>query len=180
MNRDLIAYLPPFLARYTELSEALGAEGSEFDKALEKIGRILDNEFIETADEYGVSRFENMLGIAPSAADTLNDRRQRVLAKFNENLPYTLRSLNNILNNVFGTNGYVLEFLPDKYAVKVKIALSIKARVQIAEDILERMIPCNMLYSVELLFNTWRLVNKYKWSAVKKYSWRHIKQEVLI
>lgn len=178
-ERNLIEYLPPFIAQYGEIAAALNAENPEFNEINAKIGEILDNEFIGTADEYGLSRFEEMLGIKPYDSDTLEDRRFRVLSKFNETAPYTLRSLDDMLKNICGENGYILELIADEYTIKVRIALKVKKQSGLVGEALERMLPCNMLYSVELLFNTWRFVKNYAWGALKSYSWRHIKEEVL-
>ena len=72
---DLVSYLPPFLAEYKEINMALAAENPEFGFLWEAADRMLRNEFILSADEYGISRFEKMLGILPSASDTLENRK---------------------------------------------------------------------------------------------------------
>lgn len=178
-ERNLIEYLPPFVAQYGEISEALKAENPEFNEVNVKIGEILDNEFIETADEFGISRFEKMLDILPYATDTLDDRRFRILSKFNESTPYTLRSLDDMLKNICGENGYILELIADEYTVNVQIALKVKKQAEIVGEMLGRILPCNMLYSAELLFNTWQLVKNYAWGELKAHSWRNVKEEVL-
>lgn len=178
-ERNLMEYLPPFIAQYDEISEALNAENPEFNDLNAKIGEILDNEFVETANEYGISRFEKMLGILPYATDTLDDRRFRVLSKFNESTPYTLRSLDDRLKNICGENGYVLELIADKYTVKVKIALKVKKQAEIIDQLLEHIVPCNMLYSAVLLYNTWKLAKNYAWSEFEAHSWKNVKEEAL-
>lgn len=178
-ERNLIEYLPPYLAQYGEISGALRAEEPEFNEMNAIIEDILGNEFIETADEYGISHFEKMLGILSYATDTLDDRRLRVLSKFNESAPFTMRSLDEMLRNICGENGYVLELIADEYLVRVRIALKVRKQAEIAAGLLERIIPCNMRYSAELLFNTWQLVRNFSWGAVKAHSWNGVKEEAL-
>lgn len=57
MNRqvDLLSYLPPFLQEFKENRETLNAENPEFILVWNGADRVLKNEFIETADEYGIS-----------------------------------------------------------------------------------------------------------------------------
>lgn len=55
---DLVSYLPPFLAEFKEIAVTLKAENPEFVLVWNAAERVLQNEFIETADEYGISRFE--------------------------------------------------------------------------------------------------------------------------
>ena len=62
---DLVSYLPPFLAEFKEIAITLEAENPEFVLVWNAAERVLSNEFIETADEYGISRFEKILKILP-------------------------------------------------------------------------------------------------------------------
>ena len=74
---DLVSYLPPFIAEYEETNTTLTAENPEFVLVWKAADRTLKNEFIETADEYGISRFEKLLRLCPSQKDTLEERRKR-------------------------------------------------------------------------------------------------------
>ena len=66
---DLVSYLPPFMQSYKEPVAALEAENPEFSLMWSATDRCLRNRFISTADEYGISRFEKMLKIYPTAKD---------------------------------------------------------------------------------------------------------------
>ena len=90
---DLVSYLPPFMKAYKEPVAALDAENPEFYLMWSAVDRVLRNRFIETADEYGLSRYEKMLGIYPSAEDTLESRRSRVRSKWFNKIPYTMKTL---------------------------------------------------------------------------------------
>ena len=90
---DLVSYLPPFIAEYKETNLTLTAENPEFVLVWKAADRTLKNEFIETADEYGISRFEKILHILPSRDDTLESRRSRVQSRWFTSLPYTWRML---------------------------------------------------------------------------------------
>ena len=59
---DLVSYLPPFMAEFKEIMATLEAENPEFVLVWEAADRVLQNEFIETSDEYGISRWERILG----------------------------------------------------------------------------------------------------------------------
>lgn len=58
---DLVSYLPPYLVGYEENHATLEAENPEFILVWNAADRVLYNEFIETANEYGISRFEKIL-----------------------------------------------------------------------------------------------------------------------
>ena len=84
---DLVSYLPPFLAEYKEIRAALAAEDPEFRIIWEAADRVLRNEFIATADEFGVSRYEKLLGITPYEKEQLESRRNRVMARWFTRIP---------------------------------------------------------------------------------------------
>lgn len=175
---DLIKYLPLFVAEYKEIQQIMNTENPEFDLLESEKNTVKNNQFINTCCESGAARYEKMLGIVPFTSDTLEDRQLRILARFNENVPYTLKSLQNMLNVLCGSGGYKLILSADNYKITIKISLKVKKQAEIVSDILERILPCNLLYSVELLFNTWWLLKKHTWGALKKYSWKYIKEEV--
>ena len=106
---DLVSYLPPFIAEYREINETLKAENPEFKIMWEAVDRVLKNEFIESADEYGISRFERILKIFPSKEDSLESRRARVQARWFATIPYTWRMLIEKLISICGDSNFTLE-----------------------------------------------------------------------
>ena len=68
---DLLGYWMPVLRQLKEFKEIAKAETPELKYILEQIERTLNNMFIETADEYGIKRFEDMMGIYPEAGASL-------------------------------------------------------------------------------------------------------------
>ena len=90
---DLASYLPGFMQSYKEPAAALEAENPEFAVIWDATNKVLYNHFISTADEYGISRFETILGIYPSEEDTVESRRSRIQSKWFDKIPYTWRVL---------------------------------------------------------------------------------------
>ena len=80
MERKLINYLPYVVRDYAEFQGITGAEQPEFEAAWAAAEDLLSNQFIKTAGNLGLSRWEKILGITPKGTDTLDDRRFRVLA----------------------------------------------------------------------------------------------------
>ena len=106
---DLVSYLPPFLAEFKEIAVTLEAENPEFVLVWNAAERVLKNEFIESADEYGISRFERILKIFPSKEDSLESRRARVQARWFATIPYTWRMLIEKLISICGDSNFTLE-----------------------------------------------------------------------
>jgi len=93
MNRKLIDYLPPVLRGITELEAIAAAQQPEMEAAWNALERVMDNQFIDTATEDGITAWENELAITPLAADTLDDRRRRLKAAWLGGALYTSRWL---------------------------------------------------------------------------------------
>lgn len=90
---DLLSYLPNFLKEYDELKAALDAENPEFKLLWEHSDEVLRGGFILTADEWGIKKFEKLLGIYPEPWLDLETRREIVLIRWFDFLPYTYRVL---------------------------------------------------------------------------------------
>lgn len=147
MNRevDLLSYLPPFLQEFKENRETLEAENPEFVLAWNGADRVLKNEFIETADEFGISRFEGILNIIPSATDTLESRRRRVWLRWFNKIPYTLRAFLERLKAICGDSDFTVtkEFL--NYRIDVTTNLEWTGQSEELDRLIEEMMPCNMV-----------------------------------
>ena len=93
MDRHLLNYLPPVLREVLEFQVINGANEPEISLAWDAITRVLANQFLEDADEDGVAVWEQELRLFPKDTDTLEARKARIKAKWNLELPYTLRWL---------------------------------------------------------------------------------------
>ena len=143
---DLVSYLPPFMKAYKEPVAALDAENPEFYLMWSAVDRVLRNRFIETADEYGLSRYEKMLGIYPSAEDTLESRRSRVRSKWFNKIPYTMKTLLSKLEVLCGDTDFILTHnFNVGYTLTIQTALEKFGQVEELESILREMLPENIV-----------------------------------
>lgn len=142
---DLVSYLPSFMENYREPVAALEAENPEFNLVWTAADKVLRNRFIATADEYGISRFEKMLGIYPLVGDTLESRRSRVQSKWFNTIPHTMKALISKLIVLCGDSDFEItkDFL--YYRIEIDTSLELFGQVEELENIIKTMIPCNMV-----------------------------------
>lgn len=148
MTRDvsLLAYLPPFMQDFTEIAATLNAEDPEFVIVWDSADRVLKNQFIATADEYGISRFEKILKILPSKEDTLESRRSRVQNRWFNDMPCTLRTLVYRLTTLCADHGFTLtKYFTDAYTLEIYTDLELFGQVEELERIIGSVIPCNLV-----------------------------------
>lgn len=141
---DLLSYLPHFLQEYDETKAALDAENPEFELLWEQAGEVLNSSFIDRADEYGIKRFEKLLGILPEADSDLETRRSAVKVKWLSKLPYTYRMLLKQLEIICGEDFSVTKKFGDEYFLRVVTHLRDFGRTSEVKRLLDEMIPANM------------------------------------
>lgn len=105
--------------------------------------KTLRNTLILEADEEGIRRWEEMLGIIPSGS--LEDRRLKVYLEWNSNVIWTDRTLRQFLDLFLGKGTYEMELIYDKYALKIKLRLGkTKVGYNALLNELRKIIPANI------------------------------------
>lgn len=104
MDREIAIqnYLPPVVREIREFKVLTEAENPEFQKLLEVLGQVMDNQFILTATDYGLSRWERMLKIIPPRDSTFPQRRAAILAKLRAQTPFNLDALRQVVETYLG------------------------------------------------------------------------------
>lgn len=162
-RKKLIEYLPPFMQSFKEIQEICRVENARVNEIDKDIARLLDEAFISDCDGYGIRKYENMLGILPEAADSLEDRKARVLVRWNDFIPYTFRALVQRLNTYCGVNNYDLECDFENYELMISTHLTHPTAVRELEKTIDRMVPLNMHY--ETLNDIYHEINAVVYGA---------------
>lgn len=176
---DLIGNLPNVLQNSLEMQTIMSAETPKVMALWEACEIILDDQFILQATENGLARREEMLEITPYATDTIDDRRLRILARYNENIPYTRKTLENLLESLCGEDGYTLEIITREFTVNVEVSLNVKTQVETITSSFERILPYNMMFSVTLLYNKWEKTKDKLWAEVQGFLWLELQENAL-
>lgn len=149
---DLLSYWMPLLRQLKEFKEIANTEEPELRYILAAIDRTLANMFIETADEYGIKRYEDMMDIVPDEEDTLDTRRFRVLTLWNNYVPYTKSELYKRLVSICGSeSAFELEENYDEYWIKVITHLGVNGAFELLSDTFKEILPCNLVLEFENL-----------------------------
>ncbi len=178
-ERMLMQYLPPYMQGYRELAQIMKGEQVEVDALWEALVDGMKEQFIGDATEYGISRWERIMGITPKATDTLDERRFRVLVRLNESLPYTYRSLNQRLSDICGSDGYVVALDTSAYTLNVKINLINRSNFGDVQELLDRIVPANLVVSLEIIYNQHFTVAAYTHAFLAGRTHGQIRNEVL-
>ena len=142
---DMEQYLPDVLRDVREFRAITTVESPAFAGYRAAISRALDNQFVATADNDGLMRYEKMLGIVSNKTDTAADRRFRILAKINNRLPYSMGWLRRKLDTLFGAGNY--QIIRDTAAHKLAVEADVQFETVIVSlyNDLRQSIPANMV-----------------------------------
>lgn len=175
---DLLSYWMPVLRELKEFKEIAKAEEPELVFLLDAIERALNNMFIDTADEYGIKRFESMMGITPEEGATLDTRRFKVQIKWNDKIPYTEQELNNLLEALCGQDGYSAIVDGKNFNLTVKVSISNEHNIEEVNSLLDRVVPANIVWEV-FLFNTYTILSGFTHEQLAQHTYKGVREDIL-
>lgn len=144
----MIDYLPPILREISEFQAINNANEPEIKAAWDALARVMANQFIDSADELGVTKWEKQLKLFPKGTDTMDARKARIKAIWNRELPYTITWLRNWLAGICGPDGHDESI--DGYIIDVRLDYNALPQANdLAREILEMLgnvSPQNMLF----------------------------------
>lgn len=146
MIRDvnLIEHLPLFIQEYREIRQVMNAENPEFQLATDESETIKNNQFIETSDLIGISKFEKLLKINPSSDDTLQSRISRVMTRWNDVVPYTFKAFYKKLIGLCDGLNFTINDNFHEYKMEIITHLELSGQVDDLQYLLGFMIPGNL------------------------------------
>lgn len=179
MERNLIEYLPYIVRKYDIFQAITTGEQPEFDIVWNNADIIREEQYIVTAKDIGLHRWERILGILPKDTDTIEYRRDRILSRLNEKLPYTLKQLRKLLEVLCGKDNFALYL--NAYTLYVSVSVVAKRRFGDVQSLVERMTPQNIVLDIQQQCNTWGDVKTQckSWREVRTKTWRYVKEEHL-
>lgn len=179
-HKNLIEYLPDFLAGIREMKLIMGAEQPEIAQLVVQQQLNLSDQFILTASEIGLERFERAYGIIKQPGATAQERRFQLLAKFSEGSLYNLWYLKERLAFLCGADGYSLRLEPGAYYIEIKVALTSKHMLEAVAEMIDEVIPCNLIRSVDLLYNTHDKLGGLTHGTLSTYTNKDIRSEAIV
>lgn len=150
---DLKGFLPEFVGEYREIKELLRAEEPEIQAMENTAEQARDCSFILYCDKNGAERFERMMNIFPSSSDTLEERRARILIRWNEAPPYTMAALEEKLSAICGSGNFSVGGELSEYRLDISVTLTHAGQVDELERLLQKIVPANLVVSVQNILN---------------------------
>lgn len=177
--RPLIQYLPEYMRGIVEFNQLAGTEEEELNQLSDSINDAWNNQYIATATDEGLRRYEKIYGVVPMATATLDERRFKLYALMNQELPYTYRKLEESLAAICGDSGWILELNPASYEINIKIDVTNINNREAIEGLLLKMLPANIAPTISILYNPYSALEGKKHSALSGYTHEELRKGVL-
>ena len=141
---DISKYWIPIIRKTANFQQIAAAENPEFNLLVEKLNALEKDGFIPTATEYGVKRWEQILGLVASDGMTLDERKAQILNYLNVKTAYTIRTLRQMLAAIVGEGNYTMHIDNDTQTLHIEVPFSMQSKVAEVEQLLKRVLPMNL------------------------------------
>ena len=142
-------YLPEFISNIKEFQELDQVLSTEIDVLKEQLIRLQENQFIETANEEGLKRHEQMLNIVP--VKDIEMRRFNILNKYNSTIPFTTAWLTNTLNTTIGRGEFLIDLNYGTYTLTISVVKNKEHLIDNLKRELRKRIPANLVLIINVL-----------------------------
>lgn len=179
MDRRLLDYLPPVIGNLREMQAITDGQEAVLSDLWEAVGEAFKNQFVEEATAYGIERWEKILSIVPKGAESLETRRFRIKTRLNEQLPFTLRSLQQSLEALCGEDGVRVNFDVGSYQLVVRIEYAARANYDDVRAMLERVAPANIVVNLDVKYNSHESLEDFIHEELAEYTHAQVQYDVL-
>lgn len=145
----LFKQLPMHFRPVIEFREILKAHGYAADDFETSMYQVAANNYIQTCDVITLQFWEGLLEITVQPGDSLELRRRRVLQKLSLTVPFSIGFLHDMLANMFGPDGYVLEVDPVASKIYIKLTTDDYGALAFLYDMLWDVIPAHLEIDAE-------------------------------
>lgn len=142
-GRKLLDYWPPVIRSIRDMQEIARVQQPIIDELWDSVSWLMENQFIDTATEEGVSQWEKELDIVPNSTDTLRQRKARLKIKWVPHNRFTMPWLYEWLCSATGRNDIKYPVVPENtYGLLVHLPSDTDWQT-IFSDLI-RYKPCNI------------------------------------
>ena len=142
---DISQFLPPVSRDSRDMQEIMRVENPEFILLWEIMADLLDNQFIPSMGELGLSHWEWILEVLPQDTDTIEDRRNRILRLLAGTRPYTVEKLQEMLDAMFGRGAVGVDLNENLYEIWFILSKEMRERSGEVINYAEPIVPKNLL-----------------------------------
>ena len=146
-DTDLLALLPPWYREVLDYQAICQTEEEQFEALAEAVQAVADNLFFQSMDQGSVALWEQVLGIVPDPqTESLDFRRSRVINRLSTRPPFTLRFLEQKLDELIGPGAWTVTVDYPNYTLYVESSAENQQYAAEVAYTIGRVKPAHIVY----------------------------------
>ncbi len=176
---DILSYLPDFYRDFRESQKIAEIQEKFLKEAIVEAQEVFKELFILLAQNFGLEKFEKMLGISTYLGKSVEERRFEILAKLNGLSNYSFEKVFLLLVSLCGKENVEMKYNEKEFHLIIKLKLRAKEKEEIARRVLYEILPCNIFIEIEIEFNSHFVLEEFKHIELEKYTYLELREKVL-
>jgi len=138
------------------------AQGSEVNSLYATLDEILKQFYVETATEWGLDLWEQMLGLTSYAGKPLDQRRSRIISKLRGYGTVTVSLIKNVAESyVYGTVEVTEDPAAYSFTVKFVDPRGIPPNLDDVKAAIEEIKPAHLAIEYQFTYTVWSELNTW-------------------
>lgn len=172
LSHDLLPLLPPVYRNVQDYQQICDAEKAEFDLLANSVDGIQNNFFFQTMDEDSVAQWEKVFHIMDvTEKESLEFRRQRVMARIATRPPYTLGFLYQKLDELIGAGGWTCSIIYPLYELRLATSAKNQSYYDEVTHLINQIKPAHIVFIIMQYLKTGILITEQV--DVQKYDYQY-------
>lgn len=176
MDRKMLDYIPPALHEVGDFVCLLTGMEQEFSSLWKEEERQGQERFLDSMQELGVARWEQMLRLESGDGVSQSIRRQIVMARLRQVPPYCFRTFLRLLEGLFGTEeGFSVTL--DGFVLTIRLSFPLWGFGESVQDMIRYVVPANIETRLILSMVTHGRLGERTHGALAKYTHRQLQKQ---
>jgi hypothetical protein len=141
----------------------LQVQGAELDKLRQALDELLAQFFVDTAT-WGLSIWEQMLGLPPADDETLDERRDRIKSKIRGYGTATIRAIKNVAESYDKGIIDVAEDFSKYTVIRFVDTTGIPSNIEDLKAIVRELVPAHLAIEYEYNYFIWDELDGKHWT----------------
>lgn len=175
----MIFQVPKIFENCDDLNAIYNVNDVTSDELYSNISTLEKDMLLDSMTEQMCEKYEKMLEMVVNIDTPLAQRKIAVKSKIMERLPYSYKALINKLDALLNTTngeGYQLFVHTEEENVELFVALKLKDYASQIDELMENIVPLNMTIDVEVLFNTYQILNGFTISDLAAFTYKELRE----
>lgn len=171
-------YWPRVIGDMRDFQEIAKGENPEFRTIWEAVERFIQDCFVHTGTVWAIERWEKIFSLQTYPDDTLDQRRARILAVIARSLPYTMRTLLRMLEQLLGPGNFAATVNPVTSTLVVLVNVRVAHQMDDVRQLLDAVVPANLGIEIGNLYSTHERLAGYTHGQLAAYTHQYIQEQL--